>query len=57
MKLSQVKRFFDSDSFAEWKKAQEHEHKVYAAIMSRQDAMIAGLENVSKMLRNALSKR
>lgn len=50
MTLSAAKRFFESEAFADWRKLREHDQKVWKAVMSRQEAMIKGLDNVSKML-------
>lgn len=45
---SDARNFFDSQSFANWKKAREHQHKVDAAMLSRLDALIKGLSAIGK---------
>lgn len=50
-KRSDAKNFFDSKSFADWKKDREHHSKVQAAIIDHLGAVIDGLGAIAKMRR------
>lgn len=48
---SDAKNFFDSKSFADWKKEREHNDKVQAAIIDHLAAVINGLGVLAKARR------
>lgn len=56
MTQSQVADFFDSKSFASYRKMQESRGKLHLATLSRFDAVIKGMSGLGKLLA-AIGKR
>lgn len=45
---SDVRAMFESKTFADWKKAREHEMKLQLAMIERLDGVIKSLHNIAK---------